>query len=223
MKMIQNALVLALCFGAIHTAHAQFGSLGKTLGGGSSADAGGDITGDVASFVTKSAALSALSTRSVTAINSAFSTAEESAKKRAMLESIEKITDAKEKQAKYAEQYASEAADAKKRLDSGAMEKEIGGLSDTKKKQIGTALLNFGIGALQAVDLTKTGQNIVAKVSTNPLNVIKVVPVKDTLPMLGDVVKDGGGLLTGMLKLAKGANISVPAVTSSSKAEAFIE
>lgn len=224
MKMIKKTVIVAACLMAANAAHAQFGGLGNMLGAatgtGSSASnnsTGGDIAGDVSNFVTKSAIVSALTSQSVAAINAAFSSEEQIAKKRAERLAIDQITDPKEKQAKNAALYESNSAETKRLLDSGEMEKAIGGLDAGKKKQIGAALLNFGIGALQATDLTKSGQGMIQKASSNPMNFTKLLPVKDALPMLGKVVSDAGGLMVGVMKLAKGANISVPEVTSKSK------
>ena len=80
---------------------------------------------------------------------------------------------------------------------------------------IGDALLNFGIGigigSLQAVELSKNGQSLAQKAGSNPMNLPKVIPVKDALPLLGKVASDSGSFLVGVMKVAKGANIAVPA------------
>ncbi|MDB5748492.1 MAG: hypothetical protein JWP72_3340 [Massilia sp.] len=47
----------------------------------------------------------------------------------------------------------------------------------------------------------------------------KLMPVKNSLPLLGKVATDAGGFMLGVAKVAKGANINVPEVTASSKAE----
>lgn len=217
MKNFKKTVVIAACLFAMNAAHAQFGGLGKMLGGGESSANSGDVAENVSNFVKKSAVLSALTTRSVAAINAAFSSDEQIAAKRAQLGAIDKVTDPKEKEAKLAALYESESAEAKRRFDSGDMEKMIGGLDDKKKKQVGAALMNFGISALQAVDLTKSGQDMVQKASGNPMNFTKLMPVKDALPLLGKVASDAGGFMIGVAKLARGANISVPEVTVASK------
>jgi hypothetical protein len=220
MKMIRKALVIAAGLMAANAANAQLGGFGAMLGSakpGANANAGADISTDVSTFVTKSAALSELAGRSVTAINAAFASEEQLAAKRAKLEQINTVTDPKEKAAKYAELYKSEQAEAQSLLDSGEMEKRMGTLNSEKKKMIGQALLNFGIGSLQAVELTKNGQSLIQKAGANPMNLTKVVPVKDALPMLGKVAGDAGSFFVGVTKLAKGANISVPAVKADTK------
>ena len=102
-------------------------------------------------------------------------------------------------------------------MKSGEAKEQMGKLDASKKKQIGDALMNFGIGSLQAIVLTKTGQSLVQKAAANPMNLTKMMPVKDALPVLGRVVSDAGGFMVGIGKLAKGANIEVPAVKADSK------
>lgn len=210
MKLIRKLLVVATCLVAANAANAQFGALGGLMGGNkASAGASGDIGASVTTFVNKSAALSMLTSNAVVAINAAFATDQKLEEKRATLTSISTLTDPKERLAKTAELYKSEQAEAQALLDSGEMEKRIGSLSADKKKMIGQALLNFGIGSLQAVELAKNGQAILQSAASNPMNLPKVVPVKDALPILGKVAGDAGGFLVGVAKLAKGANIAV--------------
>jgi hypothetical protein len=218
MNTIRKALVIAACLMAAGAANAQLGGLGSKLGVGKpGASASGDIAADVNTFVTKSAALSELTGRAVIAINAAFASDQELEAKRAALAQVNSITNPQEKAARFAELYKSEQAQAQTLLDSGDMEKRIGSLSNDKKKLIGQALLNFGIGGLQALELTKNGQSIIQSAGSNPMNLPKVVPVKDALPMLGKVATDSGGFLVGVTKVAKGANISVPVVKADSK------
>jgi hypothetical protein len=218
MKTIRKVLVIAACLGAASTANAQLGALGGMLGGNKlSAGTSGDIGADVNAFINKSVALSLLSSRAVIAINSAFDSDEKLADNRAKLASITGMTNPKEQLAKIAELYNSQQAIAEARLKSGEMEKNIGALSAEKKKLIGQALLNFGIGSLQAVDLTRSGQAIIQSAGANPMNLPKIVPVKDALPVLGKVAGDAGGFMIGVAKLAKGANISVQPVKADSK------
>lgn len=218
MKTIRTAIVVAACLMAASTANAQLGGLGGMLGGNkASAGASGDVAADVNTFVNKSAALSMLSGRAVMAINAAFASDTELAEKRAKIASFANITNPKEQLAKFEEVYKSEKAEAQGRLDSGEMEKRMGTLSEEKKKMIGAALLNFGIGTLQAAELTKSGQALIQSASGNPMNLTKLGPVKDALPLLGKVAGDSGSFLVGVTKVARGANINVQAPKVDSK------
>jgi hypothetical protein len=216
MKKIAQAVMVAACLMGAGAAHAQLGGLGGLLGA-AKGNSGGDIGADVNTFVTQSAALSALTGRSVIAIKSAFDNAEQRALTKAELDAIEKLTDPKERDARRAKLVESSAAEAKRLYDSGEMKNRMASLDSSSRKQVGDALLNYGIGALQAAALTKTGQSLVAKAGANPMSLPQVLPVKDALPLLGKVVSDSGGFIAGVIKLAQGAKIEVPTPKADSK------
>jgi hypothetical protein len=217
MKKIAQAVMVAACLMGAGAAQAQLGGLGGMLTGKKAV--GGDIDAEVRNFVSQSAALSQLASSSVTAINAAFASDEQRKLKAAELEAINKLTNADEQKARMAKLYESESAEAKRLLDSGEMKQRMAGLDGEKKKLIANALMNFGIGTLQAVALTKSGQSLIQKGSADLMSLPKLMPVKDTLPLLGKVGTDAGGFMLGVAKVAKGANINVPEVTASSKAE----
>lgn len=215
MNKIAQAVVVAACLMGAGAAQAQLGGLSGMLGGAKSG--GGDIGAEVSTFVSQSAALSALSSQSLVAINSAFMSQEASAIAKAELEAINKLTETGEKNKRTKALYESQSAEAKRLFESGEMKTRMATLDSNGRKLIGNALLNFGIGGLQAVELSRTGQSLVTKAGVNPMNLPKILPVKDTLPLLGKVVSDSGGVIMGVAKLAQGAKIDVPKVTASSK------
>jgi hypothetical protein len=215
MNKIAQAVVVAACLMGAGAAQAQLGGLGGMLGGAKSGS--GDIGAEVSTFVSQSAALSALSSQSLVAINSAFMSQEASAIAKAELEAINKLTETGEKNKRTQALYESQSAEAKRLFESGEMKTRMATLDSNGRKLIGNALLNFGIGGLQAVELSRTGQSLVTKAGVNPMNLPKILPVKDTLPLLGKVVSDSGGVIMGVAKLAQGAKIDVPKVTASSK------
>ena len=216
MNKIAQAVVVAACLMGAGTAQAQLGGLGGLLGGAKSSSSG-DIGASVGTFVSQSAVLGALTSQSLLAINSAFMSKEDSAVIKAELNAINKLTDAGEKNVRTKQLYESQSAETKRLLDSGDMKGRMATLDADGRKQIGNALLNFAIGGLQAVELSKTGQALVGQAGANPMNLTKIMPVKDTLPLLGKVVSDSGGIIAGVAKLAQGAKIDVPKVTASSK------
>ncbi|NNG23498.1 hypothetical protein [Telluria aromaticivorans] len=218
MKKIAQAVMVAACLTSAGAAHAQLGGLGGLLSAAKGGGGGGDISADVSTFVTQSAALSQLTGRSVIAIKLAFDNAEQRALTKAELDAIEKLTDTKERDARRAKLVESASAEAKRLYDSGEMKNKMTTLDSASKKQVGDALLNYGIGALQAVALTRTGQSLIAKASANPMTLPQILPVKDSLPLLGKVVTDSGGFMAGVIKLAQGAKIDVPTPKADSKA-----
>jgi hypothetical protein len=222
MTTIRAAVLAASCLMAMSSAQAQFSSLGGLAGLGASlfsATQGADAGGDVDSFVNKSAALSALAGKSVAAINAAFSTQEELLAKRAALAAIEQIADPKTRQARFAELYKAESAETQRLLDSGEMERRMRALDADKKKLIAQALFNFGLGSLQAVDLGRDGQLLLARAGANPLELVRMVPVKDAIPLLTRVALDASGFFVGISRLARGADIAIPAAQAGAKPE----
>jgi len=214
--MFRHALAASACLLAVNSAHAQLSALGglaSSLGGMlagatgiGTADAGYDVDG----FVRKSAELSEVASRAVTAINAAFATDEQLSAKRAALAAIATLAEPKERQSRYAALYAAESAETKRLLDSGEMERRMAQLDSDKKKLIGQALLNFAIGSLQAIELGKHGQALVQQAGISPLELVRILPVKDAIPLLGKVAIDASGFVGGVVKLARAANISVP-------------
>ena len=154
--------------------------------------------------------------RAVTAINAAFATDEQLTAKRAALAAIAAVAEPKERQARYAALYAAESAETKRLLDSGEMEKRMAQLDSDKKKLIGQALLNFAIGSLQAIELGKHGQVLVQQAGISPVELVRILPEKDAIPLLGKVAVDASGFVGGVMKLARAANISVPDARSGS-------
>lgn len=225
MNMIRTAILAAGCLAAMSPAHAQFGStLGSSLSGlasmGASLLAGAPVAGsagDVDSFVSKSAALSELAGKSVAAINAAFATHEQLQAKRTALAAIANIADAKTRQAKYAELYKAESAEAQRLLDSGEMERRMSQLDSDKKKMIAQALFNFALGSLQAVDLGRDGQALVQRAAMNPVELVRMAPVKDAIPLLGRVALDATGFLAGVARLARSNDIVVQDATPGAK------
>jgi hypothetical protein len=214
--MLRHALAATGCLLAMDAAHAQLSALGglaSSLGGmlaGATGMGTPDAGYDVDSFVRKSAELSGIASRAVTAINAAFATEEQLTAKRAALAAIAAVADPKERQTRYAALYAAESAETKRLLDSGEMEQRMARLDGDKKKLIGQALLNFAIGSLQAVELGKHGQALVQQAGVSPVDLVRILPVRDAIPMLGKVAVDASGFVGGVVKLARAANIGVP-------------
>jgi hypothetical protein len=214
LKMSLTALMIsAVC---VTPVYAQFGGLGSMLGGSKPA-AGGDVGAQVVDFMTRSAVVSVLASNSLAKINAAFDSEEALVRRRKEQEELTKITDTNEKQARAAKIYESERAEAEKLSKSADLQERMKNLDADKKKRIGQALFNFAIGALQAPGLVQSGQNIVQGVGANPMNITRVIPVKDALPLLGKVVSDAGSTIATFVKVAQGADISVPQAKADSK------
>jgi hypothetical protein len=94
-------------------------------------------------------------------------------------------------------------------------------LSAEKQTQVAVGVGNFLIGALQAKDLLPSGQSVMKGVSSNPMNIAKVIPVKDALPRLANAISLASDTIPQFVKVLQGANISVPTPTAQSKPESL--
>lgn len=221
---IAAMLTAGACLLSMNAAHAQFsalgglaGSIGGMLAGGANPLAGAGAY-DVDGFVRKSAELSEIAGRSVTAINAAFANEEQLSAKRAALAAIAQLADPKERAARYSALYDAEAGETRRLIDSGDMEKRMAALDGEKKKLIGQALLNFAVGALQAAELGRQGKAMASQAGMNPMELVRMAPVKDAIPMLAKVAFDVSGFMGTVVKLARSADIAVPKVGADSKA-----
>lgn len=207
-KILLMALLATL---SINSQALELPKIGSDKGAASS----GNIEADVSDFMGKSLALADTSTRSLMAINSAYKSEEEMAKSKAALAAAEAKTDPGEKAAAYGELNKSEAADLEKFKNSKDASEKLKSLSAEKQKQVGTAIFNLAYAALSAPSLMDKGQKIISGASLT--NAMKILPVKNSIPLLQRFVSDGAGTVAGFAKLAKGANISIPEATSSSQ------
>ncbi len=198
-------------------AQAQLGGLGGMLGGGSAGGGGGDIDGRVKTFVEGSAQINNLVVTSLSAINAAYASDSDAAQIRAKADAFTKATNPKEKEALAAEIVKTESAKLEELTKSADAVERTKKLDATKRKQVLDSLVNFGIGALQAVTLTDTGKSIISSVGTNPMNVTKVGPVKDALPLLANAISTSTKVIPGYYKVLRGANIEPPKVTADTK------
>ncbi len=192
-----------------------FGDLGK-LGGSGGATAGASLENQVSEFMQKSSKIRELALKSLAAINAAYSTDEKANEKIAQVKSIMSITDPAERDAKMNEVIKTESAGLKQKMAEEGLQAETKQLTEAKKKQIVDAVSNFGISGIRATELVKNGQGILAGAASNPLNVSKIFPVKDALPILVDAGKISTDVIPGFIKVMRGADLKVPEITASS-------
>jgi hypothetical protein len=216
-KQRRNLVVAAAAYSAI-PAFAQFGGLGGLVGksGGSS---GGDVDGQVRAFLDKSIRIETTLNKSLLAITAAYAKDEERAKKQEVFNDLGKQTDPKEAGAKFQAAYTSNEAEVKKLSQSNDLAEQTEKLSAEKQQQVMKGVVNFLLGSLQAKDVVPMGQSIMQSVGANPLAIGKVVPVKDAVPRLTGAITLAGTTIPQFVKVLRGAKVSVPDVTGSSKEE----
>lgn len=218
MKKERRKLALGIGLMAVTPAHAQFGGLGGLLGGLSSGG-GGDVDNQVKGFLDKSFNIEMTLNKALLAIIAAYANDEDRAKYQARFQELGKVTDPKEAGAKFQEIASSSGADAKKLAAESDLEGRTKQLTAEKQKQVARGVVNFLLGALQAKDVVPMAQAIMQSVSSNPLALPKVIPVKDALPRLVNAISLAASTLPQFLKVLRGANIQVTEVSASTKEE----
>lgn len=215
MKKIVSVIACGFLALSASTAFAQFGGLGGMAKGGGGG--GGDIDGQVKGFMEKSNEINGLVFTALKAINAAYATDEEAQKIAEEVKAFNAITDPKERAAKVAEAQKTESAKLQELAKSADAVEKTKKLSKDKQKQVTNSVGNFLIAALRATELTKSGQSIVQGVASNPMNIGKVAPVKDALPILANAASTSTQVIPGFIKVLQGANVAAPKVTAESK------
>jgi hypothetical protein len=218
MKKINTALLaVTLTFGASTSAMAQLGGLGNLMGGSKAVASTGNLDADVQGFLGKSTVINRLSAIALVAISSAYDKDADVAGAQAKISKLNSVTDPKEQQALVAEVQKTEGAKVAQLAQASNLAEQTKSLTQEKQKLVGTAVSNFLIAGLRAVDLTKSGQGIVQGAASNPMSITKIVPVKDALPLLGDAAGNATKIMPKFVDVLRGANIDVPKVTADSK------
>jgi hypothetical protein len=215
--MIKKTIAVGLLMALVSSANAFELKVPKLGADDKGAASSGNVEADVASFIAKSAEMRDIAYVSMTTIVAAYADEAQLAKMKAENEALLKQTDTKENNAlkmKLIKSREAELAELEKQKDIGEKTKA---LSAEKQKNVAKGVYSFFIAVLNAPVLLDKGQKIVSSVSLT--NVMKVLPVKDSLPMLTDFVKYGAGTVGGFAKILKGANIEVKTPTVESKPE----
>lgn len=177
---------------------------------------GGNIDADVKNFLDLSINIEKTLLSSSLAIIAAYQSEEERAKSQASYAEVQKTTEAKEAGAKFQAISESNKANMEKLSASSDFAEKTKNLSEAKQKQVAAGVFNFLIGALQAKDLLPTGQSIMQGATSNPMNITKVIPIKDAIPRLSTAMNLASTTIPKFVKVLQGANISIPNATSKS-------
>jgi len=220
MKVERRKLVVAAAAASATPAFAQFGGLGGMLGGKSSGG-GGDVDSQVKAFLDKSIKIEVTVNKALLAITAAYSSDEDRAKKEEVLKSLGKQTDPKEAGAKFQEAYTSSEAETKKLAESNDLAEQTKKLSAKKQEQVAKGVVNFLLGALQAKDVVPMGQSVMQSVSSNPMAITKVIPIKDAVPRLTSAMSLAATTIPKFVNVLRGANIKVPEVSGTTKEESL--
>jgi hypothetical protein len=214
-------LSIALTVGALAAApaHAFLGSASALMGGGGG---GGNVEQDVANFnATFSKALGLIDASGQQLVD-ALATKEQLAEFEAKRKSLESITDPKEKDAKRAQIRADEGAFIKQAESNKALQDDLKKADAAKKQLVTDASFNYVLGLLQTADLIVSGNNIIKGVAANPMMAIKVLPIKDSLPLIQPLASSIKDSTSSLIKTMQAAEIKAtfPSTAKGTEAKA---
>lgn len=209
-KLLVIALGVALSVAAGNSTAFGLKNLTDSVTGGSSSGSA-DVGGQVNKFQSSALLSNELMANSSVYLLRAISSKERGAELQKQLDTINQISDPKEKNAELAKLVESSSAELATKEKDQQTKDQLKKASSAKKKAIASGLFNLSLSLLKVNDLTKSGNGIISGVGKNPADALKVVPVKDTLPVLSALASNGKNLLDTSMRLAKSADIKVEA------------
>jgi len=188
-------ITLCLVAGLSTAAQAQFGL--PSLGG-SSSSSGGDVTAQVDSFNKDAKLIKEALAFALVQISGALGDKTQREAARASAANLAKNTNTKEAENIQGTILKEKAAETTAILASKEGKERMEKLDPEMKKKVADAILAVGISALKLPNTLSTGKKIMESVGSNPMNITKVLPVKDgivlfaeVLPKLPDLVSTG--------------------------------
>lgn len=174
-----------------------------------------DVGSQVVNFTESAATSNLLMANSSTYMLRALVSKERGAELQKQLDTINQISDPKEKNAELSRLVASNNSELATLEKDKKTREELKKASAEKKGALTAGLFNLGLGLLKVNHLQKSGTDIVNGVASKPTEALKVLPVKDTLPILGALAGNGKSLLDIGMRLARSADIKAEIPTSS--------
>jgi hypothetical protein len=217
-KIVLPLLAFAVAIGISVPASAQFSSqLGGLAGLSGEANFNGnarDIDAELNKFNEKNTENNRLVFNALRAIRIAYEDAAGAEREAAVTKSFNKIIDPKEQKAKMEEIRKSDLARIEELKNSNETRDRTRKLGNDKQNQVVMGVEGFLIAAARATDLIKSGQSIIRFVSLSRMNMAKVEPVKEAIPILTDTKSAATNIFPEFINVLKGANLQVRQVTA---------
>lgn len=188
-------------------AHAQLGGLGGLMGGSKGGGGNIDIDKAVAGFNGDAALLREAIFYSMVQINAALRNKEDRATTKAALEAREGKTDPKEQGAIEGNYIKSNLAATNTLLASEDAKQRMAKLEPQMQQRVAKSMFAVGVAALRLPKTVDTGKKIMESVGSNPMNISKVVPVKDGLALFADVLPKLPELVSVGMKMMRDVKV----------------
>lgn len=179
---------LMLFMGVTTSANAQFGNLvGGLLGGAATVGAGGDVSVMVEEFNRDANNINEAVTYSLIQIVAALGDKKQIAEVKAVSDSLAKTTDPKEKGSIQGTAIKEQSAVAGELMKSQEAKEKIEKMSPEMRNKVSKSIFSVGVASLQIPIAMARGKQIVESIGSNPMNIMKVLPVKNGLMIFADV------------------------------------
>ena len=213
--MKSKVLTVMMALVVSTSANAQFGGLGGLMGGGGGG--GGDVGAQVLVFNQEANLISKTVAFALIQIVGALGDKTKIADIKAVNDSLSKTTDTKEIGAISGSVIKSNFAEADQLLKSADAKAKMENLSPEMQKKVAQSIFAVGVAALQIPGAINRGKNIVQSVGANPMNIVKVLPVKDGLSMYIDVLPKLPTLVTTGMQLMRDVKVEAGNPTADAK------
>jgi hypothetical protein len=211
--MKSKLVALLMVLGVATSAHAQFGGL---LGGAKSGG-GGDVGPMVEEFNRDATMINEAVSYSLIQIIAAMGTKEQIAAVKVINDNLKKTTDPKEKGSIQGTVLKDKTAEAEELLKGKEAASKIASMTPDLQQKVAQSIFAVGIAALKIPDMVSKGQQIVQSVGANPMNITKVLPVKDGLTVFAAALPKMPTLVSTGLKLMRDAKVDPGTPTKDSK------
>lgn len=211
--MKSKLVALLMVLGVATSAHAQFGGL---LGGAKSGG-GGDVGAMVEEFNRDATVINEAVSYSLIQIIAAMGTKEQIAAVKVINDNLKKTTDPKEKSSIQGTVLKDKTAEAEELLKDKEAASKIASMTPDLQKKVAQSIFAVGIAALKIPDMVAKGQQIIQGVGANPMNITKVLPVKDGLTVFAAALPKMPTLVSTGLKLMRDAKVDPGTPTKDAK------
>jgi hypothetical protein len=204
---------LCMLVGIATNASAQFGL--PSLGG-SKPSGGADVGELVTKFNAQNALISSAVANSLEQIIAALGDKTLIATEKEKYEAIQKVTDPQEKAKQEGTLIKEAAGEAQKLLDSKDAQEKMKNLAPQMQQKVAKAIFNVGVAALQVPGMLDTGKKAIEAVGSNPMQISKVIPIKDGVALFADALPKMVQIGSSGVKLLQ--DVKVKAETPSASA-----
>jgi hypothetical protein len=150
-------------------------------------------------------------------IIAAMGTKEQIAAVKVINDNLKKTTDPKEKGSIQGTVLKDKTAEAEELLKGKEAASKIASMTPDLQQKVAQSIFAVGIAALKIPDMVSKGQQIVQSVGANPMNITKVLPVKDGLTVFAAALPKMPTLVSTGLKLMRDAKVDPGTPTKDSK------